>query len=122
MLLRRMVMAGFLAALGGGVAGGRDAWAQDVALPEPATNPPAQARQNSSEPELVMEGEVDRDIDLSKVVLSAAKGVTTVQEAPSIITIEMPAGHRRRARRARRDRRCRSAHRRSPGQPPVRRR
>jgi iron complex outermembrane receptor protein len=73
-------MVGAAVALGGGGV----ARAQDVALPEPTPAQPT-AREGGGEPELMMES--DREIDLSKVVLSAAKGVTTVQEAPSIITI-----------------------------------
>src|SRR5213596_2292333 len=36
-------------------------------------------------PELALD--VDREIDIANIVTSAAKGVTTVQEAPAIITI-----------------------------------
>jgi outer membrane receptor protein involved in Fe transport len=60
---------------------GGAARAQDVALPEPVT--PAGAKEG--EPEIALD--VDREIDLANVVTSAAKGVTTVQEAPAIITI-----------------------------------
>ncbi len=59
------------------------ALAQDVALPEPVTQPAQQ--KNEGEPEIALD--VDREIDLANVVTSAAKGVTTVQEAPAIITI-----------------------------------
>ncbi|MDB4968933.1 MAG: TonB-dependent receptor [Myxococcales bacterium] len=56
-------------------------YAQDVALPEPVGREAAK----DGEPEIALD--VDREIDLANVVTSAAKGVTTVQEAPSIITI-----------------------------------
>ena len=57
------------------------AFAQDVALPEPIITPTAK----EGEPEIALD--VDREIDLANVVTSAAKGVTTVQEAPAIVTI-----------------------------------
>jgi iron complex outermembrane receptor protein len=57
------------------------AWAQDVALPEPVAAAPSK----EGEPEVALD--VNREIDLANVVTSAAKGVTTVQEAPAIITI-----------------------------------
>ncbi len=57
--------------------------AQDVSLPEPVATPTAPSK--DGEPEIALD--VDREIDLANVVTSAAKGVTTVQEAPSIITI-----------------------------------
>jgi iron complex outermembrane receptor protein len=59
--------------------------ADEVALPEPAA--PAQGRRGDSgeEPEIAIDA--DREIDLASVVTSAAKGVTTVQEAPAIITV-----------------------------------
>jgi outer membrane receptor protein involved in Fe transport len=60
------------------------ALAQDVALPEPVAQPTTQ-KGNEGEPEIALD--VDREIDLANVVTSAAKGVTTVQEAPAIITI-----------------------------------
>ncbi|HEX8954236.1 MAG TPA: TonB-dependent receptor, partial [Polyangia bacterium] len=60
------------------------ALAQDVALPEPVAQP-AQQKGGEGEPEIALD--VDREIDLANVVTSAAKGVTTVQEAPAIITI-----------------------------------
>lgn len=60
---------------------GRAAQAQDVALPEPVAGPTAK----EGEPEIALDTE--REIDLANVVTSAAKGVTTVQEAPAIITI-----------------------------------
>jgi iron complex outermembrane receptor protein len=60
------------------------ALAQDVALPEPVAQP-AQKSGGEGEPEIALD--VDREIDLANVVTSAAKGVTTVQEAPAIITI-----------------------------------
>jgi outer membrane receptor protein involved in Fe transport len=53
--------------------------AQEVALPEPVA-----PSTGGNEPEI---GDVNREIDLANVVTSAAKGVTTVQEAPAIITI-----------------------------------
>jgi outer membrane receptor protein involved in Fe transport len=59
---------------------GGAARAQDVALPEPMTEPAKEG-----EPEIALD--VDREIDLANIVTSAAKGVTTVQEAPAIITI-----------------------------------
>src|SRR5262249_36172990 len=40
---------------------------------------------DQGEPDITLD--VDREIDLANVVTSAAKGVTTVQEAPAIITI-----------------------------------
>jgi outer membrane receptor protein involved in Fe transport len=63
------------------LAGGPAARAQEPALPEPA----APAPQPAGAPELALDA--DHDIDLANVVTSAAKGVTTVQEAPGIITI-----------------------------------
>jgi outer membrane receptor protein involved in Fe transport len=57
------------------------AFAQDVALPEPVAATP----NKEGEPEVALD--VNREIDLANVVTSAAKGVTTVQEAPAIITI-----------------------------------
>jgi outer membrane receptor protein involved in Fe transport len=60
------------------------ALAQDVALPEPVAQP-TQKTGDNAEPEIALD--VDREIDLANVVTSAAKGVTTVQEAPAIITI-----------------------------------
>src|SRR5438105_649048 len=57
--------------------------AQDVALPEPVAQPAKKG--DEGEPEIALD--VDREIDLANVVTSAAKGVTTVQEAPAIITI-----------------------------------
>jgi outer membrane receptor protein involved in Fe transport len=61
------------------------ALAQDVALPEPVAQPANQKGGDQGEPEIALD--VDREIDLANVVTSAAKGVTTVQEAPAIITI-----------------------------------
>src|SRR4051812_14138856 len=60
------------------------ALAQDVALPEPVAQPSTQ-KAGEGEPEIALD--VDREIDLANVVTSAAKGVTTVQEAPAIITV-----------------------------------
>src|SRR4051812_7405230 len=51
----------------------------EVALPEPAA-----AGAPSAAPELALDP--DRDIALANVVPAAAKGVTTVQEAPAIVT------------------------------------
>src|SRR5207244_2117054 len=56
--------------------------AQDVAFPDPVVAP---APSKEGEPEVALD--VNREIDLANVVTSAAKGVTTVQEAPAIITI-----------------------------------
>src|SRR3954453_20679707 len=53
----------------------------DVALPE-LQEPSKQAA--AGEAEIPIES---REIDLANIVTSAAKGVTTVQEAPAIITI-----------------------------------
>src|SRR6185312_7629169 len=62
------------------------AHAQDVALPEPVTQPATKSEGgDNNEPEIALDTE--REIDLANVVTSAAKGVTTVQEAPAIITI-----------------------------------
>jgi outer membrane receptor protein involved in Fe transport len=65
------------------LAAGGPAYAQDVALPEPVAQPTSQPKEGEAEIAL----DVDREIDLANVVTSAAKGVTTVQEAPAIITI-----------------------------------
>jgi outer membrane receptor protein involved in Fe transport len=64
--------------------GASTALAQDVALPEPVAQP-TKPGSSEGEPEIALD--VDREIDLANVVTSAAKGVTTVQEAPAIITI-----------------------------------
>ena len=57
-----------------------------MALPEPVTQPTnAKGDTAEGEPEIALD--VDREIDLANIVTSAAKGVTTVQEAPAIITI-----------------------------------
>src|SRR6185503_5667643 len=64
---------------------GGAARAQDVALPEPVAEPAQGQKSAEGEPEIALD--VDREIDLANVVTSAAKGVTTVQEAPSIVTI-----------------------------------
>src|SRR5207245_6407402 len=62
------------------------AHAQDVALPEPVAQPTGKKGDTGEgEPEIALD--IDREIDLANVVTSAAKGVTTVQEAPAIITI-----------------------------------
>ena len=75
----RFILAGALLATGAG-----QAYAQDVALPEPVGQS-QQGGKAEGEPEIALD--VDREIDLANVVTSAAKGVTTVQEAPAIITI-----------------------------------
>jgi outer membrane receptor protein involved in Fe transport len=59
--------------------------AQEPALPEPVAQPQKGAAPAEGEPEIALD--VDREIDLANVVTSAAKGVTTIQEAPAIITI-----------------------------------
>lgn len=60
--------------------------AQDIALPEATPQPKGdKAKGDVAEPDLTLD--VDRQIDLANVVTSAAKGVTTVQEAPAIISI-----------------------------------
>jgi iron complex outermembrane receptor protein len=74
--MKRVILAGALLL-------GSSAYAQDVALPEPVQQPAAGGKEN--EPEIALDA--DREIDLANVVTSAAKGVTTVQEAPAIITI-----------------------------------
>jgi outer membrane receptor protein involved in Fe transport len=62
------------------------AQAQEVALPEPVQSPlHSEEASHSEEPEIALDA--DREIDLANVVVSAAKGVTTVQEAPAITTI-----------------------------------
>lgn len=68
----------------------RLALADDVALPDlPTTQPDGRGKGKAAaavaEPDIALD--VEREIDLANVVTSAAKGVTTVQEAPSIITI-----------------------------------
>jgi outer membrane receptor protein involved in Fe transport len=73
------------AALAVALAASGSARAQDVALPEPAAQPPSNRPTSEGEPEIALDA--DREIDLANVVTSAAKGVTTVQEAPAIITI-----------------------------------
>ncbi|MSP61176.1 MAG: hypothetical protein EXR72_12690 [Myxococcales bacterium] len=47
-----------------------------AAAPEPATD---------NQPEIALD--LDREIDIANIVTSAAKGITTVQEAPSVVTI-----------------------------------
>ncbi len=60
------------------------AWAQEVMVPD-VIEPPEQPQTKSDRlPDRV---ELDRDIELANLVTSAQKGVTTVQEAPSIVTI-----------------------------------
>src|SRR5262249_31230256 len=56
--------------------------AQDVALADPV-EPPATGAAKPGEVAL----ETNREIDLANIVVSAAKGVTTLQEAPAIINI-----------------------------------
>jgi outer membrane receptor protein involved in Fe transport len=58
--------------------------AQDVALPEPAEAP---AKKTAGPEEVAIDEGGEHEIDLANIVTSAAKGVTTVQEAPSIVTI-----------------------------------
>ena len=53
-------------------------------LPEPLPAEPAKAAPRQA-PEVLLDA--DRDIDLSNIVTAAAKGITTVQEAPAIVTI-----------------------------------
>ena len=56
----------------------------DVVLPDFAPPAPAESETGAKvEPELGL----DREIDIANIVTSAAKGVTTVQEAPAIVTI-----------------------------------
>jgi outer membrane receptor protein involved in Fe transport len=84
--MNRMINYSFIATLAAtALLSSSPAHAQDVALPEPVQQPPANAKAGEGEPEIALD--VDREIDLANVVTSAAKGVTTVQEAPSIITI-----------------------------------
>lgn len=56
--------------------------AQDVALPEPVLQAPSEHPEKAE-----LSTSSDREIDLANLVTSAAKGVTTVQEAPAIISI-----------------------------------
>ncbi len=59
------------------------AQAQEVMLPDPV---PERGRPgDEGAPEIALD--LDREIDLANIVTSAAKGATTVQEAPAIITI-----------------------------------
>jgi outer membrane receptor protein involved in Fe transport len=79
--MNRPIRLGFIAALAAAtLLTPSRAGAQDVALPEPVAQP-----SDSEGPDIALD--VDREIDLANVVTSAAKGVTTVQEAPAIITI-----------------------------------
>ncbi len=81
--MKRTLIHSFIAAA---LLGGSVARAQDVALPEPVAQPAQEQKGNGEgEPEIALD--VDREIDLANVVTSAAKGVTTVQQAPAIITI-----------------------------------
>jgi len=81
--MRRTVKIAFIAAA---LLATAVAQAQDVALPDSVEAPTTkQATKNEGEPEVAID--FDREIDLSNVVTAAAKGVTTVQEAPAIITI-----------------------------------
>lgn len=84
-MIRCLVLAS--AALLGGTAA-----AQEVALPEPVSSSPSTS--SPEEPEISIDS--DREIDLANVVTSAAKSVTTVQEAPAIITIITAEDIRRR--------------------------
>src|SRR5438067_2009846 len=77
---RTFAVAALASALASMFLGGGVAHAQDVALPEPISAP-------SKEGQAEIALDVDREIDLANVVTSAAKGVTTVQEAPAIISI-----------------------------------
>ncbi|MCU1279870.1 MAG: TonB-dependent receptor [bacterium] len=70
------------AALIAALAIARSAPAEEPALPEPLA---PEAAAPTGEPEIAVDA--DREIDLANIVTSAAKGVTTVQEAPAIITI-----------------------------------
>jgi outer membrane receptor protein involved in Fe transport len=73
-----VVMVSLWAALAG------SARAQDVALPEPAGPTPAPSKELRPD-DVAIEGAPD--IDLANLVTSAAKGLSTVQEAPSIVTV-----------------------------------
>ncbi len=57
------------------------AWGQDVAFPDPIVPPAAPSTGQTPA------AEETNEIDLANVVTSAAKGITTVQEAPAIVTI-----------------------------------
>ncbi len=81
--MKRRIVHGFVVAAA--LLSGATALAQDVALPEPVTQPAQKSSSEEGEPEIALD--VDREIDLANIVTSAAKGVTTVQEAPAIITI-----------------------------------
>jgi outer membrane receptor protein involved in Fe transport len=76
-LLHRSKIQGAALLVACALAGGT-ARAQDIAMPEPIV--PAQPTQPGAP-------EQPSDIDLSNVVTAAAKSVTTVQEAPAIITV-----------------------------------
>src|SRR5262249_9318934 len=80
--MKRTLIQSFIAAalLSMGVA-----HAQDVALPEPVAQPAKGSGGDNNEPDIALDEA--REIDLANGVTSAAKGVTTVQEAPAIITI-----------------------------------
>jgi len=82
MTTRTFAVAGLAGALAAMFLGGGLAHAQDVALPEPIS-----AANKGGEGEAEIALDVDREIDLANVVTSAAKGVTTIQEAPAIISI-----------------------------------
>lgn len=60
------------------------ALAQEPALPEPVPEPSAAKSSSRTEPEVALDLDA---IDLANLVTTAAKGVTTVQEAPAIISI-----------------------------------
>jgi outer membrane receptor protein involved in Fe transport len=55
--------------------------AQEIALPDPIVSPTKKEGDDQTP------ADSDREIDLANVVTSAAKGVTTVQEAPAIVNI-----------------------------------
>ncbi len=81
--MKRRIVHGFVVAAA--LLSGATALAQDVALPEPVTQPAQKSSSEEGEPEIALD--VDREIDLANIVTSAAKAVTTVQQAPAIITI-----------------------------------
>ena len=84
-----LVIAAALRTVGDAHADPPPAPAAPTPVPAPASAPashaavPAEAA--ADQPEIALD--VDREIDIANIVTSAAKGVTTVQEAPSIVTI-----------------------------------
>jgi iron complex outermembrane receptor protein len=60
---------------------------QDARAADPPGTAPAAAPAPSSPASQAAADVADREIDIANIVTSAAKGVTTVQEAPAIITI-----------------------------------